>query len=57
MTRYSNRRNKFSEVEDEYSFDRSYADEIRQHRREKRMKNALKSRKIDELMDYDEDEY
>jgi hypothetical protein len=55
MARYSNKYNRFEE-EDDYDSERSYADELRQRRREKRMKNALRSKRMDEFYDSD-DEY
>lgn len=42
---------------DDQEFDdseRGYRDELNEHRREKRMKNALKTRNLEDLIDYDE---
>lgn len=40
--------------EDDY-YDRAHRDELKQRRKIKRMRNALKTRNIDELMDMDAD--
>jgi hypothetical protein len=48
---------KFSdfEIDEDYnSSDRGFRDELREHRKMKRMRNALKARNIDELLDPDE---
>lgn len=53
MTKHNHKYRNF-EIEDDYD-DRNYRDEIRERRKLKRMKNALKSRRVDELLDIDDD--
>jgi hypothetical protein len=46
---------KFNDLEDSYYEERTFHDELKQRRKIKRMKNALKTRNIDVLLDIDED--
>lgn len=47
---------KFSdfEIDDGYNDDRNFREELKEHRKMKRMRNALKTLNIDELLDPDE---
>lgn len=55
MSKFSrNHNNDFYGDEDDYNVAND-RDEIRNRRKLKRMKNAIKSRRIDELMDIDDD--
>lgn len=42
------------EYDEDYNDDRGYRDELKERRKMKRIKNALKSRKIDDLLDDDD---
>lgn len=55
MARYSNKYDRFDD-EDDYNSERGYADELKRRRKDKRIKNALRSKSINELLDSD-DEY
>lgn len=60
MSKNTKRRDSFAEYgiyDDDYANTGAYADELRERRRNKRMKNALKSRRIDDLIDIDDDYY
>jgi hypothetical protein len=50
-----NNRNFQNFEEDDNYYDRSYYQDLKQRRQMKRMKNALKTRNIDALVDFDDD--
>ena len=50
-----NNRNFQNFEEDDNYYDRSYYQDLKQRRQMKRMKNALKTRNIDVLVDFDDD--
>ena len=51
----NNRNYQNFEEEDNYYDDRGYHQDLKQRRQMKRMKNALKTRNIDVLVDFDDD--
>lgn len=55
MSKRQNRNINFEDDFDEYE-DRGHGDQIKERRKLKRMKNALKSRNIDDLMHLDDDD-
>lgn len=56
MTKYSKKMRYYDDDNgaEEYN-ERYYRDELKERRKLKRMKNALKTRRVDELIDMDDD--
>lgn len=55
MSKKTNRNFRIEEEDDFYN-DRGYHDQLKERRKLKRMKNALKSRNVDDLMHLDDDD-
>jgi hypothetical protein len=56
MSKKFSRSPRFDDFHDE-EYDNGYYDNLKERRKLKRMKNAIKSRNIDSLMDLDEEYY
>lgn len=56
MSKKFSRRSDMNDFEDEYEYRSDYYQEIKDRRKNKRMRNALRSNNINDLM-YDEDNY
>ena len=56
MSKKFSRNKHFDDYDYEDHYDNGYHDHVKEQRKLKRMKNALKSRNIDELMHLDDDD-
>jgi hypothetical protein len=57
MSKFSRNRNSDFYDDEEDLNTANYRDEIRNRRKLKRMKNAIKARRVDDLLDMDDDDY